>query len=179
MLEGEADLTLPLLNQATLAWVEREYHRTVHSQTRKTPLDRWLDGSSVSRPCPSPEELRRAFTVGVSRIQRQSDGTVSLAGVRFELPARFRHLRKLYLRYASWDLSHAWLVDERSGVVLERLLPLDRARNADGIRRPIASSPTGQTPPPAAGIAPRLRELMAEYAATGLPPAYLKPEEEI
>jgi len=179
MLEGQAELTLALLNQATLAWVEREYHRTVHSQTRKTPLERWLDGHSVCRPCPSPEQLRRAFTVGVSRIQRQSDGTVSLAGVRFELPARFRHLRRLYLRYASWDLSHAWLVDERSGVVLERLLPLDRARNADGIRRPIASSPTGQTPPPAAGIAPRLRELMAEYAATGLPPAYLKPEEEI
>src|SRR5204862_4304891 len=118
MLEGQAELTLALLNQATLAWVEREYHRTVHSQTRKTPLERWLDGHSVCRPCPSPEQLRRAFTVGVSRIQRQSDGTVSLAGVRFELPARFRHLRKLYLRYASWDLSHAWLVDERSGVVL-------------------------------------------------------------
>ena len=35
----------------------------------------------------------------------------------------------------------------------------------------IASSPAPSPKP--AGIAPLLRELMAEYAATGLPPAYL------
>jgi hypothetical protein len=33
------------------------------------------------------------------------------------------------------------------------------------------------TTPPAAGIAPLLRKLMADYSASGLPPAYLaKPE---
>lgn len=176
MLEGEAELTLALLNQATLAWVEGEYHRTVHSQTQKTPLERWLDSPSVSRPCPSMDELRIAFTTSVSRLQRQSDGTLTLDGLRFEVPARFRHLRRLQLRYASWDRSRAWLVDERTGVVLDRLVPLDRARNAEAIRRPI-QMPLPIAVPPTAGIAPRLRELMAEYAATGLPPAYLPTEE--
>jgi putative transposase len=181
MLEGHADLTLGLLNEATLAWVEMEYQRTTHSETGQAPMARWLDGPTVSRPCPSLDELRLAFTAAVGRTQRQSDGTLSLAGMRFEVPARFRHLRRLDLRYASWDLRHVWLVDERTGVALERLYPLDRARNAEGVRRPLAPPPA----PPAAevaaqppGIAPLLRELMADYAATGLPPAYIPYDEE-
>jgi transposase InsO family protein len=34
MLEGVEDLTLDLLNQATQAWVERDYHRTIHVPAR-------------------------------------------------------------------------------------------------------------------------------------------------
>jgi hypothetical protein len=117
-----------------------------------------------------------AFTVAETRSQRRSDGTASIEGVRFEIPSRFRHLRKLHLRYASWDLTHVWLVDERSGTVLSRLYPLDTARNADGFRG--VTKPTApealQEP---AGIAPLLRKLMTEYAATGLPPAYIPKEE--
>ena len=30
MLEGVADLTLAQLNEATLAWIEMEYNRSVH-----------------------------------------------------------------------------------------------------------------------------------------------------
>jgi hypothetical protein len=111
----------------------------------------------------------------VARTQRRSDGTVSVDGVRFEVPARFRHVPRLQLRYARWDLRSVDLVDARAGTVLAALYPLDRARNAEGRRRtldPVAASPTS---PAAAegGMAPLLRRLMAEYAATGLPPAYL------
>jgi hypothetical protein len=34
---------------------------------------------------------------------------------------------------------------------------------------------TDSSPLPPSGIAPLLRQLLAEYAATGLPPAYLPP----
>jgi transposase InsO family protein len=176
MLEGQPDLTLALLNEATQAWVEMEYHRTVHSTTAQTPLARWLDSPSVGRSCLGVDALRLAFTAGQSRTQRTSDGTISIAGTRFEIPSRFRHLRQVQIRYATWDLSHVWLMDERAEVALQRLYPLDKVRNAEGVRRPL------QTPPPApaagepAGIAPLLRQLMAEYAATGLPPAYIPKE---
>ena len=40
MLEGEQALTLDLLNQATQAWVEQEYHRTHHSEIDAT--HRWI-----------------------------------------------------------------------------------------------------------------------------------------
>lgn len=176
MLEGQPDLSLALLNQATQAWVEMEYHRAVHSETGQTPMARWLDGPSVGRPCPSVEALRLAFTLSQSRIQRTSDGTISLAGTRLEIPARFRHLRQVQLRYASWDLSHVWLMDEREGVVLDRLYPLDKARNASGVRRPLKPASAQAPCAEPSGIAPLLRELMAEYAATGLPPAYLPKE---
>lgn len=176
MLEGQRDLTLALLNQATQAWVEMEYNREVHSETSQAPLARWLDGPTVGRESPTLDDLRLAFTAGETRSQRRSDGTASIEGVRFEIPSRFRHLRRLHLRYASWDLTHVWLVDERTGAVLSRLYPLDKARNADGFRG--VTKPTApEALPQPAGIAPLLRKLMTEYAATGLPPAYIPKEE--
>jgi hypothetical protein len=176
MLEGEPELTLTLLNTATLAWAEMEYQYRVHSETGQKPLDRWLDGRSVSRECPSIDELRLAFTTSQVRTQRHSDGTISIAGTRFEVPARFSHLRKVQIRYAGWDLRHVWLIDEDAGVVLQRLFPIDKVRNAEGIRRPIETPPSDDTRPES-GIAPLLRQLMSDYAATGLPPAYIPQED--
>jgi len=51
--------------------------------------------------------------------------------------------------------------------------PLHKEQNADGRRRVIEPATPMAPPPPSTGIAPHLRQLMAEYAATGLPPAYL------
>lgn len=174
MLEGEPVLTLELLNTATQAWIEQEYHRTVHSELGKTPLQRYLEGPDVGRPSPSSEALRRAFRMEVTRTQRRSDGTVTVGGVRFEIPSAYRALVRVRLRVARWDLSSVDLVDAKSGVHLATLLPLDKVKNADRARRVLASGAAPSTPqsePP--GIAPLLRELMADYAATGLPPAYL------
>jgi transposase InsO family protein len=174
MLEGvpEADLTLALLNEATQSWVELEYHRTVHSEIHDTPLARFLAGPSVGRPSPSAAALRAAFRREVTRTQRRSDGTFSLAGTRFEVPDRYRHFERLAVRYASWDLGRIDLVDPRTGAVLGPVYPLDRTRNADGERR--QREPLGAAaPPPASGMAPLLKKLMADYAATGLPPAYV------
>jgi putative transposase len=174
MLEGEPVLTLALLNTATQAWVEQEYHRTLHSELKKTPLERYLEGPHVGRDSPSSEALRRAFRMEVTRTQRKSDGTLTVEGVRFEVPAAYRTLTRLRLRVARWDLSNVHLVDPRTGVHLATLLPLDKVKNADRARRvltPCVAPPMPATKP--AGIAPLLRALMADYAATGLPPAYL------
>jgi putative transposase len=172
MLEGEPELSLDLLNAATQAWVEEEYQRKEHSEIRESPLTRYMRGPSVGRESPSSDALRRAFRTEVSRKQRRSDGTVTVEGVRFEVPAAYRTLLDLRLRVARWDLSSVSLVDPRSGDHLATLLPLDKARNAERVRRVLASGPDRE-PSEHVGIAPHLRALMAEYAATGLPPAYL------
>lgn len=172
MLEGEPELTLDLLNRATQAWVEEEYQRTVHSEIHQSPLERYLQGPSVGRECPDSETLRRAFRTEVSRKQRRSDGTVTVEGVRFEVPCAYRTLLDLRLRVARWDLSSIELVDPRSGEHLVTLLPLDKAKNAERARRTLAAA-APHTPSAPVGIAPHLRALMADYAATGLPPAYL------
>ncbi len=175
MLEGETDLTLERLNAATQAWVELEYHRTVHRELGCSPLERYLAGPDVGRPSPSSEALRRVFRAEVDRTQRRSDGTLSLEGRRFEIPARYRHLTRLRVRYARWDLGTVDLVDPHTQVILCALYPLDKVANADGRRRrlePAAPAPL-EAAPPTSPIAPLLRQLMADYAATGLPPAYL------
>ena len=105
MLEGEPELTLGLLNTATQAWVEEEYQRKEHSEIRESPLARYLRGPSVGRESPSSDALRRAFRTEVTRKQRRSDGTVTVEGVRFEVPSAYRTLWQLRLRVARWDLS--------------------------------------------------------------------------
>ena len=62
MLEGVADLTLAMLNEATQAWVEPDYNRKPHSELDEAPLERLLKGPSVMRPCPDSAALRIAFT---------------------------------------------------------------------------------------------------------------------
>ena len=104
MLDGVAELTLDRLNQVTQAWVEIEYNRAVHRETACTPVERFAHAPDVLRTSPSSESLRDAFRLQTTRTQRQSDGTISLEGVRFEIPARFRHFRELTVRYARWNL---------------------------------------------------------------------------
>ncbi len=138
-----------------------------------SPLDRALAGPSVVRPSPSSTELRRAFRTETTRTVRRSDGTFTVRGVRFELPSRYRALTRVTVRIARWDLSALDLVDPRQGRHLAVLLPLDKQQNADGQRRALVPVPAAAEEPAATGIAPHLRQLMADYAATGLPPAYL------
>ncbi len=172
MLEGEKELTLELLNRATQAFVEEDYHRNKHSEIGEPPLTRYLRESSVGRPSPSSDALRRAFRVEVGRTQRKSDGTITVEGVRYELPSAYRTLLRPCVRVARWDLSSIDLVDPRTGAHLAVLLPIDKHGNSDGRRREIPRDPAPSAPP-STGIAPLLKKLMADYAATGAPPAYI------
>lgn len=179
MLEGVVDLSLAALNEATLAWVELEYNRKHHSELGKSPLEMYRHARDVGRPSPSTQALQEAFTLRTVRTQRRSDGTLSLAGRRFEIPSRYAHFQRVSLRYASWDLARVYLADPHSGDLLERIYPLDKSQNAGGLRALRASpSPRPGVAATPCGMAPLLQKILQQYAATGLPPAYL-PKEEI
>lgn len=189
MLEGERELTLRSLNVATQSWVELEYHRRVHRELGDTPLQIALTAPGVGRPPPDADTLTRAFRAEQRRIQRKSDGTISLGGVRFELPSAYRTLRQVTVRSARWNLSSVELVDGRTGKRLCDLYPQDKRANADGRRRALSPLAEIEDPesrgqisvrntdmqalPESRGIAPHLQHLIDDYAATGLPPAYL------
>ena len=179
MLEGEDGLTLSALNQYTTVWFDRVYQRRRHREIGCSPMERFLQGEDAGRACPPIEQLRSAFRITERRRQRRSDGTLSVQGVRFEVPAAWRHMPELRIRLARWDLSEIELVDER-GAGLATLRPLDKTANADRPRRPYA--PPGpaeeETPLTGEGPAPLLTKLMREFATTGLPPAYLPLDEE-
>jgi len=176
MLEHVKDLTLERLNEITQVWVEQDYHQNLHAEIGMSPLRRYLDAPCVGRDCPNSTTLQQAFRCTVTRRQRRSDATLSLDGKRFEVPSRYRHLQQPQVRYARWDLRSVDLIDPHTQEILCPLYPLDKAANASGQRRRL-EPPDQQTPtaaPQASGeLPPLLRKLLADYAATGRPPAYL------
>lgn len=181
MLSRVEPLTLEFLNRTSQAWVEMEYNSRPHQEIGTSPIKRLLNGPNVSRQSPESQNLRFAFTVKEHRTQRRSDGTVSIKGIRFEIPSAFRHLEHLFVRYQSWDLSMAYLVDKRTDGLLACIYPQDKTKNAHGARRtlepvqdelPLHKSESDPIPP-------LLRKILSDYAATGLPPAYLPKEESL
>jgi len=75
-------MTLPALNEALQGWIEGD-HTTVHSSTRQTPLNRYLQHAHLLRE--APRDLDDAFRLqAVRRVDR--DRTVSLHGRLYEAP---------------------------------------------------------------------------------------------
>lgn len=178
LLRGVQDLKLSFVNQAACAWIEQDYHRKQHKEIRTTPLQRMLTGADVSRPAPDSDFLRLAFTRRITRTPRRSDATVVVDGIRYELPVRFAHMRQVILRASIWDKSHMTLVDADTEAALARLLPQDKTKNASGMRRTIGADDRGPAAYSTEQAMPALlRKWLADYAATGLPPAYLPMEE--
>lgn len=185
MLEHVQDLTLEQLNRITQVWVEQEYHHKRHRDIDTTPIKRFVQSPNLSRPCPDSAALRRAFCRTVSRKTRRSDGTVALAGARYEIPNRYRHLERVRLSYAQWNLSEVELLDPNTPTPLCRLYPIDKSANAQGQRRSLEPLANGLVNSPATDSdttllnkadsqwPPLLRQMLADFAATGLPPAYL------
>lgn len=179
LLRGVENLKLSFVNKAAQAWIEQDYHRRHHSEIKTTPLQRMLNGHNVARPAPKTDFLRLAFTRRIQRTPRRSDASVTVDGIRYELPVRFAHLRSVILRSPSWDKSFMTLVDSKTDAALARLLPQDKVKNASGRRRTIqpdnhAESTVDRFDDPMPAL---LRKWLADYAATGLPPAYLPKEE--
>jgi transposase InsO family protein len=176
MLEHVPDLTLSVLNEATQAWVEQDYNGKHHCEIGEAPISRFLAGPTVTRDCPNSDTLRLAFTRSNTRTQRKSDGSIVIEGRRFEIPNRYRHLTRIEVRYASWDLGHVHLVEERTGIVLARLYPQDKTQNASGLRRSLEAVSTASIKPPtgpAPAIPPLLARMLDKQAAAGLAPPYL------
>ncbi len=109
--------------------------------------------------CPDPNQprnttsrwpsagLRDAFRMEVTRTERQSDATISLDGVRFELPGRNRHFRQVSVRYARWDLRRVYLVYPRIGTIFSARYPT-RARCLTHHRWPAPQTPRFPTRTP-------------------------------
>lgn len=178
MLENKKGLTLSELNDATQAWVEMGYNREYHEEIRCPPIERFSSDQNRHRACPNGEDLSLAFTRQVTRKPRHFDSSVSIDGVRFEIPWQYRHMERVIIRYSEWDLSSGWLMSPDGDRPVSRILPADLNGNSSGIRRSV--DPHGeiavQTDPPDE-VAPLLKKMMQEYSATGLPPAWLPTHE--
>ena len=158
MLEGEVSLTFEQLNVATQAWVTQEYHRTVHSELGATPMQRYLAGPNVGRECPGSDELRTTLRIEVERnngVPRRH-GESRWPALRDPVPVR--RLDHIHLRYARW-VSEPRRSDRaaRAARVLCPVHPLDKAADADALRRRVDPTTISTSAMPATGIAPLLK----------------------
>lgn len=71
------------LNSRLWAWVEGEYHRTIHSSLKETPMDKWMRLSEHVRYVTPQIDLDEIF---LHRVKRRiySDRTFSLDGILYE-----------------------------------------------------------------------------------------------
>lgn len=79
---GVADLVE--MNRLFAAWVETAYHHRVHSETKATPLDRFVAGGPFA--IPTPAQLHEAFLWSEQRTVTKT-ATVSLHSNTFEVDA--------------------------------------------------------------------------------------------
>lgn len=78
-----AGLSLEKLNEALRRWIDEQYHATVHTSTKQTPLARYLKHAHLVRE--APKDLRDYFRFhAIRKVDR--DRTVSLNGRLYEAP---------------------------------------------------------------------------------------------
>lgn len=151
--EGVASLAE--LNSSFTAWLEVVYHHRAHSETRQTPLERFM--AAPPPPLRDPAMLAEAFRWQEERTVTKT-ATVSVAGNRYEVDS---HLvgRKVTLRFDPFDLSHieVFFRDESFGLAK----PHELRRDA----HPAARKPVEEQVAPASGI-DYLAALRAEHEAS-------------
>jgi putative transposase len=130
------------LNRLFTAWVETQYHRTVHSETGQTPLERWLFGGPF--PLPAPETLTEAFLWEEHRRVTKT-ATVSLHGNSYEVDPSLVG-RKVELVFDPFDLTR---IEVRlAGVPMGLAIPHRIGRHS----HPKAKPETPAAPPKPTGI---------------------------
>lgn len=118
------------LNAAFASWLDRSYHRRVHSALNATPIACFLDSKRPKRWV-SRQEIDLHFYCTLVRKVR-SDCTVSVNGTRYEVPAEWIG-HKVELRHPVDDPSALTLF--AGGEPTVTLKPLDTAHNDRTNRR--------------------------------------------
>src|SRR5512132_15692 len=124
------------LNRLFTAWVETEYHRSVHSETGQPPLARWQAGGPFGLP--TPATLAEAFLWEERRTVTKT-ATVSLHGNTYQVDPTLIG-RQVELVFDPCDLTRIEV--RAAGAPMGLAIPHRIGRHAHPKARP-------ETPPPA------------------------------
>jgi putative transposase len=87
-------LTLAELNAFWRAWLDERYHRTPHSETGETPIERWQRLSATTQiRRPDPVLLDEVLRLHARRTVHAKTSTVEVGGVRFVVETSLRRRR--------------------------------------------------------------------------------------
>ena len=136
--------SLATLNRVFWAWLEAEYHHTVHGGLDgKSPLDRFLEDGALTRA--APEDLDALLRMKVNRKVGR-DRTVRLDGRLYEAPDGFAG-ETVEVRYDPYDPARP-VHFVRKGETTETLLRrLDLHANALIPRGRVEATPADVPPP--------------------------------
>jgi putative transposase len=138
-LERRPVTDLDELNRLFGAWVERVYHQAVHSETKQTPLARFMtDGAPA---LPTAELLREAFLWSETRTVSKT-ATVSLHGNLYEVDPVLVGQR-CELVYDPFDLERIEVRYQRRPVGLAVPVRIDRQTHPRVAPEPPPAASTG------------------------------------
>ena len=147
------------------AWIEIGYNRKIHRGSGARPIDLFVSAKNVGLPALDEDTLKRAFRIEETRRPRSSDKVIRIHKIPFRIPERFHHRKEVTVRYARWDLGFVHLVDSQSGKELERIFPVDKEANADGIRRTLDNPVKVSMAETRNQLPPLLKEQIKSYEA--------------
>lgn len=177
LIGNKKNINLKELNEYTQAWVEIEYNRKYHSSIKETPYERFTSKENMTRRSESPDLVKNYFRKTENRKVRNSDGTISVGGLRFEIPSCFRHLRNITVQYADWDLSNVSLIERESMKILGSIYPIDKLRNANGLRKIKEVEPLIEEKDRPDEPAQLMKEILKQFYASGFPLPYIPKDE--
>jgi len=134
--------TVAELNQMLLAWVERDYHHTVHTSLQTTPLAAW-QGKGITIRYPDPTTLERDFYAVANRTVRR-DGTFMLQGRYYELDSTLAGT-VVEVRYPPFQPGTVY-VYHRKGEFIGEARVVDEVGNQGAGRKRLASPPQTYSP---------------------------------
>ena len=122
--------SLEQLNLQFERWLEKEYHKHLHTGIGQTPMERYIEDfnsnpSAIKRV--AEEELDRAFQVSIKR-KVKNDSTVSVNDESYECPQRFIG-KTVEIRFPS-DKPHHLIIYQDDKPVVE-LKPVQLHQNAN------------------------------------------------
>ena len=118
------------MNQRFERWLEKEYHKHLHTGIGQTPMERYIQdlkyaANSITRV--AEEELDRAFQVTIKR-KVKNDSTISVNSISYECPHRFIG-KTVEIRYPSDKPQQLMIYQEDKPVV--ELKPVQPHQNAN------------------------------------------------
>ena len=126
LLTDEDLSSLDKLNQRFFSWLEKDYHRKVHSSLKMTPLDKYMSQISQVKTYDDPEKLKMLFLKRAQRKVRH-DGTISVNSKLYQVPPVYIG-KKVKIRFDPETYDNIYLYE--NGKCITKAEPVIMADNA-------------------------------------------------
>lgn len=128
--------SIDALNESLNIYVN-SYNNNIHSSTKQSPIEKYMDGINKIRFVSSRKELDYLFLYKVQRTVK-NDSTVSIGTRIFEVPLKYVR-EKINIRYDPSSIETAYIFSD-DGKLIDTIFPVKKIDNSK-VRRNTDSNP--------------------------------------